>query len=337
MPRTPLLVAAVLLACLLALIAGCGSDPANPPPAEPLASPEPTEEPAGRVIELGNEAEGLAVDPETGIAAVALRDPNRIDLVDLGTGRILERVQMPESSRHLALARPGGPILAPVEYTDQLIRLELPSGRISSVTVGDFPHDAVEVPDGRVFVGDEGADTVSVVDGEAVQVALPAPEQPGGTAYSDGVVAVVAVAERVIAFYDVETLEMIGEVEAGAGPSHVVADSEGRFYVADTGGDAILVYEASPEPRLIDRANVPDSPYGIALDEGRDRLWVTQTGRNLAVELETTELAPKIVGTFPTVQQPNTIGVDESTGEVVVGSRTEGELQIFDPATEAGR
>ena len=30
---------------------------------------------------------------------------------------------------------------------------------------------------------------------------------------------------------------------AGAGPSHVVAADDGRFYVTDTGGDALLVYE----------------------------------------------------------------------------------------------
>ena len=63
--------------------------------------------------------------------------------------------------------------------------------------------------------------------------------------------------------------------------------------MTDTEGDAILVFEAGPEPRLLDRANLPGSPYGIAIDNRRGRLWVTQTARNRVVEYELTDLAPK--------------------------------------------
>ena len=124
-------------------------------------------------------------------------------------------------------------------------------------------------------------------------------------------------------------------IEAGAGPSHVVAD-EGRFYVADTGGDALLVYEAEGpdgEPRLLDRVNVPDSPYGLALDERRDELWVTRTGANEVDRLELGDGAPKVVASFPTVRQPNSVGVDRRSGRVVVVGR-EGKIQVFDPAAE---
>lgn len=336
--RAPALLALVAALAVALLVASCGDDPGsaetNPPPAEPTESPELSEKPAGRVVDIGNEPEGLAVDGETGIAAVALRDPNRIALVDVSSGSTLKEVKVPESSRHLEVAAPGGPVLAPVEYTDELVKIDLPSGETSSVNTGDFPHDAVQVPGGRIFVGDEGGDKVTVIEGSDPEIQLPAPEQPGGIAYSDGVVAVVAVAAREIGFYDAETLEPLGELEAGAGPSHVVAGEDGRFYVTDTGGDAILVYEAKPEPRLLDRTNLPDSPYGIAIDNSRDRLWVTQTGRNRVGELELTDLAPKPVGDFPTVRQPNTVGVDERTGEVVVAGRADGKLQILDPETE---
>ncbi len=59
---------------------------------------------------------------------------------------------------------------------------------------------------------------------------------------------------------------------------------------------------------------------------------MTQTARNRVVELELTDLAPKIIASYPTVRQPNSVGVDERTGEVVVVGRDTGAVQIFDPA-----
>jgi DNA-binding beta-propeller fold protein YncE len=323
-----------VLAALAVLAAGCGSEQANPPAAEPATSPPIGAQPAGRVIAGHSEAEGVVVDGTTGLAAVSFRDPSRIELIDVATGRTVRRVSTPDPARHLALAGPGGPVLAPIEYSDELLRIELPGGATSSVAVGDFPHDAAEAANGRIFVSDEGGDTISVVRGGAVEAELPAPEQPGGIAASGNTVAVVAVAAREVAFLDAETLHRLATVEGGAGPSHVVAgpdDGTNRFYVADTGGDAILVYEGGSDPRLLDRTNLPGSPYGIAVDGKRDRLWVTQTARNRVVELELTDLAPKIIAAYPTVRQPNGVGVDERTGDVVVVGRDDGDVQIFNP------
>ncbi len=249
----------------------------------------------------------------------------------------MKRIPTGDPARHLSLAAPGGPVLAPIEYRDELLRIELPSGRASSVAVGDFPHDAAEAADGRIFVSDEGGDTISVVAGDSVEIALPSPEQPGGLAAAGNTVAVVAVAAREIAFIDAATLQRVATVTGGAGPSHIVAgpdDGTGRFYVADTGGDAVLVYEGGADPRLLDRTNVPGSPYGIAVDDRRERLWVTQTARNRVVEMEVTDIAPKIIASYPTVRQPNSVAVDERSGRVIVVGRDSGDVQIFDPAGE---
>ena len=341
MGRRPSRAETILVTTLLALpLAACGSEEGFPPPAEPETAPAPSAEPAGAVIDLPGEgeAEGVIADPGTGIAAVATRDPDQLLLVSdpLGPGRPkLRRVAIRESPRHMQLAAPGGPILTTAERTDDLVEIDLPGGEVSTVRVGDFPHD-VTAAGGRVFVADEGSDTVSVVEGQAVAASLPAPGQPGGIAAAGDVVGTVAVAERVLATYDAETLERTGQLDAGVGPTHIVAGDDGRFYVTDTEGDALLVFESGPEPRLLDRANLPGSPYGIAIDNENMRLWVTQTGRNRVVEYELTDLAPKRLRSFATVQQPNTVAVDPATGHVYVAGRAEGELQVFDPAVEEG-
>ncbi|MCB0875682.1 MAG: hypothetical protein KDB46_05730 [Solirubrobacterales bacterium] len=337
MRRTAIIVAGLAVAVL----SGCGSSDENPPPAEPAASPPLAERPAGEVRRVGSEAEGVVVDPRTGLAAISFRDPPRIELIDVASGRTVKRIPTDDPARHLSLAGPGGPVLAPIEYRDELLKIELPSGRTSSVAVGDFPHDATEAANGRIFVSDEGGDTISVVEGDHTEIALPSPEQPGGIASLGDTVAVVTVAAREIAFIDAATLKRVATVTGGAGPSHVVAGPDNpdagrdRFYVADTGGDAVLVYESGSDPRLLDRTNVPGSPYGIAVDDRRNRIWVTQTARNRVVELQVTDIAPKIVASYPTVRQPNSVGVDQRSGRVVVVGRDSGEVQIFDPAKES--
>lgn len=315
-------------------VGGCGSSDQNPPPAEPGVAPERSGEVAGRVIDLGRgEAEGVAVDPETGVAAVATRDPDRLLLVSdalrAGEPRVRD-LEIPESPRHMQLAADGGPIIFTAERSDDLVEVALPNGRIETTRVGDFPHDATAAG-GRIFVANEGADTISVVADGVVETTLPASEQPGGIAAAGGTIGVITVAERTLSTYDADTLEKRGEIDAGVGPTHLVAGDDGRFYVADTQGDAILVFESTPEPALLDRANLPGKPYGIAIDNERERLWVTQTARNRVVEYELTDLAPKRLRSFATVQQPNTVAVDPGTGYVYVAGRADGELQVFDP------
>ncbi len=326
-----------------ALAGGCGSEEANPPPAEPAASPALSDRPAGRVLRLGFEAEGVAVSGG-GIATVAVRDPDRLDMIDLADLDVVGRVETPNPARHLEMAANGRTLLVPIEYSDLLWEVSVPCAADHTcvqvpveIRTGDFPHDAVEVANGRIFVADEGGDTISVVKGGRVSDTLPAPEQPGGVAASGDLVAAVAVAAREVAFWDADSLEEVAVLEGGAGPSHVVASGDGRFYVTDTGGDALLVYEGEGpdgDPRLLDRVNLPDSPYGITIDESRDELWVTRTGANEVDRIEIGDGAPKVVATFPTVRQPNSVGVDEASGRVVVVGRDDGAIQVFDPAEE---
>ena len=330
---------AVLLSALAvaATLAACGSETANPPAAEPAEGPPLQTKPVGKVIDLkAKESEGLAVDPETGIVAAGTRDPDRLVLIDdpLAKRPKLRIEKLPESGRHMQLLAPGGPILTTSEQTDDLIEISLPSGKLETIKVGDFPHDAAEAANSKIFVGDEGGDTLTVVDNGAATEELPAPEQPGGVEADGNLIGVIAVSARVLASYDADTLEKTGEVDAGVGPTHLVAGDDHRFYVTDTEGDAILIFSAEPEPKLLDRVNVPDSPYGIAIDNANNRLWVTRTGANLLTEYELTDRAPKRLASFPTVRQPNTVAVDPKSGLVFVSGRKGAQLQVVDPSAD---
>jgi DNA-binding beta-propeller fold protein YncE len=315
------------------VLAGCGSvDSVGdlPPAAEPASSPPLEARPAGRVVPVGNRPEGAVADPVTGLVAVGLRDPDALALVDGATGRVDRRVPLPGAPRHLQLAAPGGPVLVPAEPADELVRVALPGGAAETDAVGVFPHDATAAG-GRVFVADERGNTLSVVDGDSVR-RIRVATQPGGVvAVDDGrAVAVVSVRERVLEVYDGDTLERLGRVPAGVGPTHVVAGTEGRMYVVDTAGDGLLVFERVPELRLARRLPLLGGPYGIAVDRVRARLWVTLTAANEVVELSA-GARPRLLRSFPAVRQPNTVAVDPGSGRVFVTGKADGVLQLLDP------
>ena len=270
----------IVAGVITTLVAGCGAED-FPPAAEPAASPALTRPPAGRTFAVGAEPEGLVVDARTGIAAAVTRDPSALTRVDLRRRRVIGSTRLPATSRHLSLAHPGGPVLVPVEQADELVEAGLSRAGTTSISVGDHPHDAVAVGD-RIFVGNEFSDDITVVDRGRATARIDAPVQPGGLAATDGYLVVVAVAERVLAVYDATTLAKVAELDAGLGPTHVAA-ADGRAWVADTEGRAIGVYAIGAQPRPLGSVRAGGSPYGIAIDPRRQRLWVTLTDRNEAV------------------------------------------------------
>lgn len=317
----------VPLLVFVALVASCGgSSDRLPPAAEPARSPPLERDPAGTVVAVGHKPEGLAYDPVTGLLAVGLTNPDRLALVDGDSGRTIRRLRLPESPRHLSLAAPGGPVLVPAERADALVEVSLPGGRLRTTRVGRFPHDATRAR-GRLFVGDELGNTLSVVDRGRLVAMLPTPRQPGGVAASrDGRhVGVVAVRERALEVFDSRTLRSEGTVHIGIGPTHIAGGGE-RFFVVDTRGGSLLEMRLNPL-RKHRRTYLGGAPYGIALDRERHRFWVTLTDRNEVVELT----SRRSLRRFPTVRQPNSVAVDPVSGRVFVASRKDGTLQFFDP------
>jgi DNA-binding beta-propeller fold protein YncE len=338
MRRRWLLVPTTVFASVLV---ACGEAPPAPPPAaqpaptppaaEPAPAP-PTAQPAGRVITVGAQPEGVIADAATGLVAVAVREPNTLVLVDARTGTVTDRVELPGSLRHLQLARPGGPVLVPVESADSLLVVELPSGDVGSrAPTGRGPHDATAADNGTVFVTDEFGGTVTVVRDGAVVDTLTDQTQPGGVAAVDGVVGVIDVRQNDLTAYDAVTLRQVGRVAAGDGPTHVVAGPPGWLIVSDTRGNALLVFEVSPSVRQVARLDLPGSPYGLAYDPQRSRVWVTLTGRNEVVAIDAAATPPKVLSRFPTVRQPNTVAVDAGTGRLFVTGTADGVLQLVDP------
>ena len=303
------------------------SPQAVPPVPEPAEAPAARSEPAGRVVPLPGRPEGLAFDlvSATLVAGVdggvAVLNPDAASMSTLTLGA---------RPRHVGLAENDGAVLVPLEGSDELVVVGLPAGEVRlRVRVGRQPHDAAAAA-GRIFVADELADTISVIEGSAVRGAVPGPVQPGGVAAGGESVVVIGVRGRQLKVLDATTLAEVATLDAGVGPTHVVAD--GSFaYVADTQGDAILVYRLGPRPERVGRAAVPGTPYGLALDASRNRLWVTLTKTNELVEFGLADGRLTRRARYPTVRQPNSVTVDPRTGTVYIAGAADGQLQILVP------
>ncbi len=354
------------LAAVGIVIPGCGgtSRPAPlPPAAEPATSPPLHHRPAGRVMDLAGQPEGIVADPSTGLVAVALRGPPRLALIDARTHRVGRCVPLPRSARHLALSSPEGraprtrrsarrTVLVPAESADELIEVAVSghpptvappvfrAGRCpdrdliaARIPVGRHPHDAAR--DGaRILVSDELGRAVSVVRGGRVVRTLRGFPQPAGVARAGPSVGIVDVRANDLPTFDARTLRRTGHAPAGAGPTHLVATGPGRFAVADTRGGALESFHAGPgdrPPRRTSRLALPGSPYGIAVDPRRDRVYVTLTARNRLVAFHTTGGALHRIASWPTVRQPNTVAVDPVRDRVYVAGRMPGRLETIAP------
>lgn len=329
--------ALILAMVALTLLSGvsCGSE--SPAPRtdvpEPAVSPVPTEAPAGRVVSVSGNPEGLVVDGPTRTVAAGVRNPDGLALIDVDTGVERTRRPLAGSPRHLQLARPGGPVLVPAEGTDRLYQVALPGGDVvGDVGVGRQPHDAATAGS-RTFVGDELADQVSVIEGDRRVAQLPAPAMPGGvaTAIDGSVVVAVGVRGREMEAYRPDGTSL-GRTRCGVGPTHVRAGPDGRFYVADTQGEALLVFEVGKDgPRQVAKVAANGAPYGLAIDVGRRLAYVTLTATNRVQAFRLDGPKPVADRSWPTLRQPNDVGVDPTSGRVVVAGAADSALQLIDP------
>jgi DNA-binding beta-propeller fold protein YncE len=331
-------VAALLIGVLVAA-AGCGEPPPGtttttgpPPPAEPHVAPEQTEPIAGWTVPVGDAPEGVVVDAVTRTVAVAKRNPNEVVLLNADSGAVVGRTPLPGFARHLQLAAPRAPVLVPVESANSLVRIVLPSGRAEPpITTGTGPHDATQARNGIVFISNEFGGTVVALRGDTIVKDFAGGIQPGGIAAVGDSVGLIDVRRNDLTVYDAEALRVVGSVPAGTGPTHLVADRHGRLIAADTRGDTIRVFMPQPTPLEVASVVQPGGPYGIAYDATRDMLWVTSTGTNEVIGYDMTDATPREVQRLPTVQNPNTLGVDVTTGRLFIAGVPGGVVQIVDP------
>lgn len=326
--RPVLLRCTAVFAALVALAAcGSGGGKKHVGAAEPATAPPTSAAPQGSSKPVGDAPEGIVYDPNTKLVAVAVRNPDRLQLLDPVTLAVRRTVMLPGSVRHLQLAKPGGPVLVPAESASQLVEVSLPDGTTRATNVGKQPHDATAA--GNVdIVGNEFGKSISVIRDGTVLKTISDLKQPGGVIGYGNSVAVVDVGAFTLSTYDLTTLKRAAIKNAGKGPTHGDLISGNRVLVSDSRGNAMLVFSLEPL-KQIGRLDLGGTPYGMATDESTNTVWVTLTAQNQVVGLDVSGSTPKEIARYATVRQPNTLAVEPGSHKLWVTGTQDGVVELI--------
>lgn len=285
--------------------------------------------PAGEVLPL-------AGTPQAAVAGagsvVVLTGGNQLRVV----GRATRTVNLPSPATALALDDDGaGTVYAATRGGFFTIRLgdgKVIRTGISGAADVDFTAIARRA-DGRLVLGsaDGVAYTLSGDTNGQVGGELTVADKAADFARVDGIATegdVAVVLDR--GQTSVTALTPQGsraqELRAGLGATTITADPAGRVLVTDTRGGQLLVFGVDP---LIERQAYPvgDAPYGVA--GSSSLVWVSLTLSNTVVGYDLATGIPVEKVRYPTVQQPDALAFDDSTGTLYVVSGAGAGVQVI--------
>lgn len=328
-------VAVTAVACL----AGCSSKPADSPPptispAQAAISPAVTEKPAGSVRPLAAAGEAATFDPATSSLVVLGRDA--------AGGSLLATFPVTGPSRTIPLpaaataivgdgggnvyaSTKGGYFKVDVRAAGAVTRLDVDGERDTDFTA------ITRRADGKVVLGSSAGAVYTLGSDTAVEARLQIFAHVNALVAVGNTVAVLDRGQTSVTTIDPSGTKQEHALRAGEGATTMVTDPSDRILVADTRGEALLVFGTNPL-MLRQQYPVKGAPYGLA---GSSRLaWVSETATNSVVGYDLGTGIPVEKVRYRTVQQPNSLTFDDKTGTLFVVSGSDGGVQVIPGAAK---
>jgi YVTN family beta-propeller protein len=249
------------------------------------------------------DATSLAVEaradfPGHAVESIVSRDGRRLFVTNSRKGEllVLDASSLRVLDRHPAGRIPKDFRLSPDEsraYVADygggvLIEIELAGGKTRKVAVGRHPRGVALAADGKtVYVTNNGARTLSVVDADRLAVVRTAPVCPSPrhvAVGADGAIHVGCLGSARLVVLDPDSLEPVRRVRVGKGPKTVLATAE--LIVSANERDHSLTFV---DPRTWASETLPlpaRGPCGLALSPDGQRLYVTARGSHELLVLE---------------------------------------------------
>ncbi|MFD9680602.1 YncE family protein [Rhodococcus sp. NPDC059969] len=336
MARLGIRTTAAAMGAAVLLVTGCssgdgGDDLITIDPATAAVSPATTSTPDGVVHPYSGLIDSITFDPITRSAVLVADNPRSVLVVPAdglsgadpaSTGR---PITLNSDVRDVSIAADGNALLS---MDRQVVKLKLTSGEQTSIPVDGQTNSAVELTDGRIAIGTDNG-SVHIVDPKTDQS-----QKVSGFASVDELavtgdnLSALDHRQTSLTAINLEDGKLGVALRAGEGATHLATDRFGRILVTDTTGNELLVFTADPL-LMHQRYPVGESPYAVAYDETADRVWVTLTATNEVVGFDLSSGIPVETGRFKTVRQPNSLAVDSSNGNLIVGSATGDGLQVI--------
>jgi DNA-binding beta-propeller fold protein YncE len=269
----------------------------------------------------------MVVDPTSQTLAVALKQPAELLLFSLTDLQHAPRtVPLPGTVTHLSLAKPGGPVLAPVSAADKVVEVMPATGTTTVVPVPGGPTSAVEY-EGHLLVAVPARQAIDQFTGTKITNTITGQVNPDQLLVTGG--KLVMLDQIRSAVFAAGGSVGAGQ-RAGQGATNAATDGYGRVLVTDTRTGELLAFSASPV-LMRQSAPSPGVPYGITVDTRRNIAWVTATQLNQVIGYQLAGGQPVRKYRLPTVRQPDSVAVDPGSGRVFVASADGGGVQVMQP------
>ena len=290
-------------------------------------SPPGTRQPAGLVRPLPGQAKSVVFDAATA------------SLVVLGPGKADQAVvtAMPAKGLARALPLPGAATAMTGDNRGHIyassrggyFRVDIAKGLVTRVEVdGQGATDFTAIARHRRQVGARSADgaVYTLSSDTAVGAELKIFARVDALVTQGNTAVVLDRGQTSVTTVDPSGAKAKHALRAGEGATTLAADPVGRVLVADTRGDALLVFGTDPL-MLRQRYPVRDAPYGLV---GSSRMaWVSQTTTNMVIGYDLATGIPVEKVRYPTVQQPNSLAFDEASGTLYVVSSSGAGVQVI--------
>ena len=322
-------VASALAVVTMMSASGCSSDDENADeisvePLPPAQAPATTETPAGDVTDFAP-VSGLVYDPVDRTLAALTDSSTSVSLLREGASTEPQVIALGSAGAQLVAGRDSS-VLIPMNGS--LARIDIADGKRTDLALESNALSAVDLPDGTTAVGDDTG-TISLLDASGQVTGTVS----GGSVTSADALAStpkgVSVLDRrqtSVTDLDLDDGTLGVALRAGEGAAGMTSDEFGRLLVTDSTGTELLVF-TSHDLLMRQRFPVGSQPWAIAYDEQSGVAWVTLPALNEVVGYTLDTGIPVETQRLATVRQPNSIAVDQNTGDLYIGSATGDGLQ----------
>ncbi|AKS33662.1 YncE family protein [Mycolicibacterium goodii] len=329
-----------IVSLTLVLTAGCSSNVVDAPPptiepARAAVSPPATQPPDGQVRPLGAPGQAAVFDPATRRLAVLSTDAEGQSAVALLGEGSQAPVTVPLGATATALSDDGkGGLLLATRGGYFRIDLTATPPRPTRVDVDgradtDFTAIALR-EDGNVVLGSADGAVYTLTGESAVGAELKIFARVDSLVTQGNTAIVLDRGQTSVTTVDPSGTKAAHALRAGEGATTIATDPRGRVLVADTRGDGLLVYSVDPLI-LRQRSPVRGAPYGLA--GSANLVWVSETATNTVIGYDLSTGIPVEKVRYRTVQQPNSLAYDETSGTLYVVSATGAGVQVIPNAT----
>jgi YVTN family beta-propeller protein len=201
------------------------------------------------------------------------------------------------------------------------------------LTVG-VVHAAAQVPH-TVYVANQIADTISVVDGATFLVAatIPTGHNPHGILVdvSKGVAYVCNRAENTISVIDLRSRKELARISAPGGPHGMALSADGATLFS-TGRQEINVIDLATR-QLVASIPVGQDPHMLHRSPDKTRLY---TGNRRDGTISVINIAKRaVIATIPVGRTPEDFAISPDGHEIIVGNMGDDSVTVIDAATHA--